>query len=72
MTHPNLDLTNKFFDAYGKRDYNTLRHVLADNAKWTSLGQHPFSGVRNGLDEVIAFFDTMGAAMVKLNTKVEK
>jgi ketosteroid isomerase-like protein len=57
MTHPNIDLNNKFFEAYGKRDLDGLRTVLAEDAKWTALGEHPLSGVRNGFAEVIAFFD---------------
>ena len=72
MANSNLDIINKFFEAYGKRDIDNLRLVLDDNAKWTSLGQHPFSGVRNGFNEVIAFFDTMGAIMDKSNVSVEK
>lgn len=72
MANSNLDIINKFFEAYGKRDMDSLKLVLADNAKWISLGQHPFSGVRNGFKEVIAFFDTMGAIMGKSNVSVEK
>jgi ketosteroid isomerase-like protein len=72
MNHPNLILIDKFFEAYAKHDIDGLRLVLADNAKWTSLGQHPFGGVRNGFDEVIGFFDTMGAVMSKSGTRVEK
>jgi hypothetical protein len=72
MSHPNLDLIDKFFEAYSKRNINDLRLVLADHAKWISLGQHPLSGVRNGFDEIIAFFDQMGAIMGRSNTRVEK
>jgi len=72
MNHPNLDLIDEFFQAYSKRDFDGLRRVLAENATWTSLGRHPLSGVRNGFDEVIAFFDTMGEVMGRSNTKVEK
>jgi uncharacterized protein len=72
MTTSNLDVINKFFEAYGKRDLESLKLVLDENAKWISLGQHPFGGVRNGFDEVIAFFDTMGAIMGGSNVRVEK
>ena len=72
MSHPNLDIINKFFEAYGKRNLDDLRLVLDENAKWISLGQHPYSGVRNGFDEVIAFFDMMGAIMSRSNNRVEK
>jgi hypothetical protein len=30
MTHPNLDLVNKFFEACGQRDRSGLRQVLLD------------------------------------------
>jgi ketosteroid isomerase-like protein len=72
MSHPNLDIINKFFEAYGRRNMDDLRLVLDNNAKWISLGHHPYSGVRNGFDEVIAFFDMMGAIMGKSNNQVEK
>jgi hypothetical protein len=37
-----------------------------------ALGKHPLSGVKNGVDEVIAFFDAMGAIMGKSSVRVEK
>ena len=72
MTSSNLDLIDRFFDAYGKRDMEGLKLVLAEDAKWISLGNHPFGGVKNGFKEVIAFFDTMGAVMGSSNVRVEK
>ncbi len=72
MVHPNLDIINKFFEAYGKHDPSALRGVLAENVKWTFPGRHPFSGVRAGIDQVVAFFDTMGNIMGKSNVKAEK
>jgi len=41
MDHPNLDLINQFFAAYGKRDLPGLRDVLADNTTWTFPGPIP-------------------------------
>ncbi len=72
MTHSNLDIINKFFEAYIKREFNAVKQVMADNVRWIFLGQHPLSGVRNGIDEVIAFFDTMGTIMGKSNVKADK
>lgn len=72
MTAANLDIINSFFEAYGRRDLDGLKLVLDENVKWISLGQHPFGGVRNGFDEVIDFFDTMGAIMSGSNVRVEK
>ncbi len=72
MTHPNLDIIDKFFEAYGKHDLNGIRRVLAENAKWTFPGHHPLSGTSVGIDKVVAFFDTMGGIMGKSNVKAEK
>ncbi len=72
MAHPNLDIINKFFEAYGKHDLNALRQVLAKKVKWTFPGQNPFSGTKSGFDEVITFFDTMGSIMGRSNVKAEK
>lgn len=72
MTHPNLTLIDRFFEAYARRDMDALHAVRAADARWTALGQHPLAGVKNGFDQVIGFFDAMGAVMGKSNPKVEK
>lgn len=72
MTHPNQEIINKFFEAYSKRDMDAIRQVMAEDATWTALGQHPLAGVKNGINEIIAFFDAMGGIMGKSNVKVEK
>ncbi len=72
MAHPNLALIDKFFEAYGKRDLERLHRLLAPDARWTALGQHPLAGVKVGFDQVIGFFDAMGSVMGKSNPKVEK
>jgi len=71
MSHPNLNVINTFFDAYSKRNMNDLRLVLDDNARWVSLGQTSYSGISEGFDEVIAFFDLMGAITSRSNNRVE-
>lgn len=70
--HPHLATLNQFFQAYAQRDFDGLRQVLAADARWTALGQHPLAGVKNGFDEVIQFFDQMGAVMGRSNPRVEK
>ncbi len=72
MANSNLDLIDRFFEAYGKRDFAGLQNVLATNVRWIALGQHPLAGVKNGINEVIAFFDAMGSVMGRSNTRVEK
>lgn len=72
MTDKNQELVDRFFAAYGARDMEAVRLVMSDDVRWTALGQHPLAGVKNGLEEVIAFFDGMGAVMGKSNPRVEK
>lgn len=72
VTHPSLDLIDQFFTAYGNHDRASLRNVLAENATWTFPGNHPLSGTKVGIDEVIAFFDAMGTTMRRSNANVEK
>ena len=72
MTHPNLDLIDQFFAAYGKRDLSELHDVLAEDATWTFPGHHPLSGTKVGIDAIVAFFDAMGSIMGSSNPHVEK
>jgi hypothetical protein len=72
MTHPNLDIINKFFEAYSQHDETGIQQVLADDVKWMFPGHHPVSGTKAGIDEVIAFFDTLGGFMGKSNVKEEE
>jgi uncharacterized protein len=72
MEHKNLDIINKFFEAYGKHDLVELRKVLDENARWIFPGQNPLSGIKVGIEEIVSFFDAMGVLMGKSNIKVEK
>lgn len=72
MELSNEDLINKFFDAYFKHDFEAIDEVMADDVTWTFLGQHKLAGVKNGIKEVVAFFDVMGEIMNKSNPTVDK
>src|SRR3954465_15709585 len=72
MTHPNLDLIDRFFAAYGSHDRAALRDVLAEHATWTFPGHHPLSGTKRGIDEIVAFFDAVGTIMGSAHPTVEK
>lgn len=71
MAHPNLDLLDRFFAAYGSRDRNALRSTLAADATWTFPGHHALSGTKCGVDAIAAFFDAMGAVMGRAQLHVE-
>jgi uncharacterized protein len=72
MPHPNLELIDRFFAAYGERDFAALRDVLAEDATWTFPGHHPLSGTKVGIDAIVAFFDAVGSIMGNSNPQVEK
>ena len=72
MKHPNLQIIDRFFDAYAKRDFNALADVLDPDAKWTNLGMHPLAGVHRGMKDIVAFFDAMGKVMGDSKVKSEK
>lgn len=70
--HPNLDLIDRFFAAYASRNDTGLRNVLAEHATWTFPGQNPLSGTKAGIDEIVAFFDSMGNVIGSSQPSVEK
>jgi ketosteroid isomerase-like protein len=72
MPHPNLDLIDRFFAAYGKRDLAALHDVLAEDATWTFPGHHPLSGTKVGVDAIVAFFDAVGSLMGSSHPTVDK
>ena len=67
MTHPNFDLIDKFFDAYGRRDMAALRQGVAEDVTWTFPGRNLYSGTHRGVEAVVAFFDAMGGVMGQSN-----
>ncbi len=71
MEQQNTVIINKFFEAYGKHDFEGIKKVLDENAKWIFPGRNPLSGVKEGIEEIVAFFDKMGEAMMKSNIKAE-
>lgn len=55
----NLKLVMKMFDAYAKGDSEVLRQVVAEDIEWYIPGRHPLSGIKRGVDELIAFFEEL-------------
>ena len=68
----NQDIVNKFFDSYMKRDLDAVKTVMATNVVWYFKGRHKLAGTKNGIDEVLRFFDTMGGIMGKSKPTIEK
>jgi uncharacterized protein len=60
MTDSNQDIIGRFFEAYSKKDMAALAEVTTDDLAWHFPGHNPMSGVKQGREEVVAFFDRMG------------
>lgn len=65
QTHPNLSLINDFFTAYGNNDLEGIIKVLAEDIKWHIPGDHPLSGTKTGIDEVLNFFKKLSKGAFK-------
>jgi ketosteroid isomerase-like protein len=63
LHHPNVLLIHRFFAAYGTHDLNAIQDVMAENVTWSFPGNHPLSGTKRGIGEVVEFFDLMGKIM---------
>jgi ketosteroid isomerase-like protein len=72
MAQKNQQIIDEFFEAYKKRDMKAIRKVMAENVTWHFLGLNPVAGVKNGIEEVIEFFDTMAKIMEKSRPEMEK
>jgi len=56
QTHPNQILIHDFFTAYAKNDLEGIKKVLSEDIKWHIPGEHPLSGTKTGINEVLIFF----------------
>jgi ketosteroid isomerase-like protein len=67
--HPNVELIEQFYAAYGSNDLDALRNrFFAPDIAWHIPGHHPLAGTKRGVDEVIAFFAQLGRAGFKAQT----
>ncbi|MEV0145040.1 MULTISPECIES: nuclear transport factor 2 family protein [unclassified Nonomuraea] len=53
---PKIEAIGRFFTAYAADDLDGIAQVLAEDVQWTIPGHHPLSGVKHGVEEVVAFF----------------
>lgn len=72
MKHPNQEIIDAFFEAYIERDMEALKKVVTEDITWTFPGQHPLSGTRVGLSNVVGFFDNMTKHMGSSNVTSQK
>jgi len=65
QSHPNLALINDFFTAYAANNLDGIKKVLAEDIKWHIPGEHPLSGTKNGINEVLEFFKKLNKGQFK-------
>ncbi|MEE9364344.1 MAG: nuclear transport factor 2 family protein [Cellulophaga sp.] len=70
QTHPNLTLIQEFFTAYGNDDLAAIKKVLVEDIKWHIPGEHPLSGTKKGIGEVMDFFKSLHKAAFKASSIV--
>jgi uncharacterized protein len=58
--HPNVKIVERMYDCFAKDDMDSLkREVFAPDLVWRLPGRHPLGGIKQGPDEVIAFFQQL-------------
>ncbi len=72
MQNTNQAIVDRFFAAYSKHDMDGIRKVMDENVRWHFMGQHPLAGVKNGITEVIEFFDQVGKIMSESKPSINK
>ncbi len=57
--HKNLELIHSFFMAYNQKDMKALESILHPEITWNIPGEHPLSGLKSGVGEVLEYFMEM-------------
>ncbi|HEX2026654.1 MAG TPA: nuclear transport factor 2 family protein [Nitriliruptorales bacterium] len=59
MAHPNVELLQRFLDAYADGDREALEGLLSPDAVWHVGGTNRLSGDYRGRDAILEYFDTV-------------
>ena len=63
-----MQAVEKMYDCFNRGDLDTIKNeVFAPDIKWTLPGRHPLGGVKNGADEVLAFFHQLNLSGVQVD-----
>ncbi len=57
--HPNIQLIERFFNAYSTGDFDGMKNVMSSEIKWHIPGKHPFSGTKNGISELMDYLQKL-------------
>ena len=67
-TDDHLATIQAFFEAYAADDRDRISAALAADIQWLIPGHHPLAGIKQGIDEVLAFFAALAKAGFKAET----
>jgi ketosteroid isomerase-like protein len=59
LTHPNEQLLGSLYEAFSRRDLDTVRSLFADDIVFHQPGRNPTSGDYQGLDGVLGLLRTL-------------
>jgi ketosteroid isomerase-like protein len=63
-----MQAVEKMYECFNRGDLETIKNeVFAPDLKWTLPGRHPLGGVKNGADEVLAFFGELNKHGVQVD-----
>ena len=63
--HPNLNLINRFYQAYADNDLDGISKILAKDIKWHIPGTHPLNGTKTGITAVLEYFQQLNKCLFK-------
>lgn len=68
VRHANVALVEKMYECFNRGDMATIKsEVFAPDLQWTLPGRNPVGGLKNGADEVIAFFGGLVRSGIKVD-----
>lgn len=71
MGHPNAALVRRGYEAFGRRDMDTLAELFADDLTWHSTASNtPFAGDFKGQKEVFAMLATIPQEVDRLDQEI--
>ena len=58
----NMAVVRRFYEGYAAGDLKKISQTLAEDVTWLIPGHHPLAGLKQGAEEIVAFFDRLGKA----------
>lgn len=70
MIENNTKVIQNFFEAYASNDEDAIRQILADDIQWHIPGNHPLSGTKKGVNEVLDYLNQLSKASFQASSIV--